>query len=90
MTNVIEEKNQSEPYLLVLGTWSTPVEVFVIIDQEVLCEVEIKSATLAIISAFFVFNICYIKSLVYVFTFLEILLNLSPKIPPTVSNFHSA
>ena len=61
-----------EPYVLVLGTWQDPVQAFLILDQDILSEVKVEDVPFAIISVFFVFNVCYTKSLNYVFTFLEI------------------
>ena len=90
MVDFIGEKGQSEPYLLISGSLQNPQQAFVVVDQEVLCEIELADCAFALISVFFVFNICYTKNLTCVFTFLEIaLLNLSPKVPPTVNNFLS-
>ena len=86
----LAEKDQSEPYLLITGTPKEPEQSFVVVDQQVITEVDIRDCPLTIISIFFVFNICYTKSLVNVFTLLEIiLLNLAPKVASIVSNFLS-
>ena len=66
------------------------MQSLLIVDQEILCEIDIEDSPFAIISVFFVFNICYTRNLIYVFTFLEtVLLNLIPKLSPTVANFLS-
>ncbi len=68
-----------------------PGQCFLVIDQEIIFEVDIKDSALCIISAFFVFDICYTKSLNSVCLFLEnILLGKNSKLSISVSNFISA
>ena len=86
---IVCEKDQNEPYLLVLGSLQNPMQSLLIVDQEILCEIDIEDSPFAIIS-FFLFLTCYTRSLIYVFTFLEtVLLNLVPQLSPTVANFLS-
>ncbi len=90
MEEVVSEKNQSEPFLLVTGNMEEPEQCFLVVDQEILFESDIMDSVLSIISAFFVFNICYTKSMNNVFTFLErVLLDVGNKLPISVSNFLS-
>ena len=56
----IREKDQNEPYLLVLGSLQNPMQSLLIVDQEILCEIDIEDSPFAIISVFFVFNIQYV------------------------------
>ena len=63
------------------------MQSLLIVDQEILCEIDIEHSPFAIVS---VFNICYTRSIIYFFTFLEtVLLNLIRKLSPTVANFLS-
>lgn len=75
----------------VIGSSARPTEIFLVVDQNILCEVDVTDCILSLISVFFVFNICYTKGLNNVFTFLELaLLNLPNKGPPSVINFFSS
>ena len=73
-----------------MGTPGDPKQAFLTVDQEILFEVDVKDCVLAITGVFYVFNICYTKGLGYVFSCLEtVLLNVTTKLSPTVSNFIS-
>ena len=74
-----------------MGSPEAPDQAFLAVDQEVFCEIDTRDCPLAILSVFFIFNICYTKGLANFFIFLEhIFLNYSPKLPPSVNNFLSA
>ena len=90
-TQVIQSNKQSEPYVLVVGTPSNPVQAFLAVDRQLLTEVDILDCPLAFMTAFFVFNICYSKGCFNFCTALEIvLLNVKHSKPnTTVSNFMS-
>ena len=90
MSEVISDKGQSEPYILIVGSMEEPAQAFLVVDQEILLEFEVCDSALAIVSVFFVFNICYTKGLINVFSFLEtIIFDLKNKLPLSVSNFIS-
>ena len=69
MSEVISDKGQSEPYILIVGSMEEPAQAFLVVDQEILLEFEVCDCALAIVSVFFVFNICYTKGLINVFSF---------------------
>ena len=86
----MESKAQSKPYILVIGSYKNPSQAFLVIDCLVVCEISnIDNAPLALLSAFFVFNISYPRGLNNVYTFLEhALLSLQHKhVTPTVGQF---
>lgn len=92
MLNYIKQKDQKEPYVLVLGSFKLPKQAFLIVDDEVVSEIEIQDIPLALLSSFSVFNICYTKGCNNVYTFLErALLNLYHKeVPPSIDHFLAA
>jgi len=68
----VKTKKQAEPYILVIGSYKDPTSLFLIIDCNIVCEIKLPiDAILALLSAYFVFNICYVKGLSNVFTFLK-------------------
>ena len=71
MQEAIITKGQTEPYITVLGSYSAPVQAFLITDCCVVCEVEIEDIPLSLLAAFFVFNIQYPKGCYNAYTFLE-------------------
>lgn len=86
----VESKGQSEPYVLLIGSYKDPRQAFLVVDCFVVCEIKnIGNVPLALLSAYFVFNVCYPKGLNNVYTFLEhALFNLKHKhITPTVGQF---
>ena len=83
---VVGEKAQGEPYLLAVGI---PAQVFLVVDNELLYEINEKDCVLGLLASFFVFNICYTKGCCNMYTFLEMLLfntNLS-NAPTSVCHF---
>jgi hypothetical protein len=87
--DLVKDRNQNEPYLIIFGVQQTPQQCFLIVDQEILCEIDEDDCAFALMSAFFVFNICYTKGLSNVFTFFEhVLLNINhSKLSPSVSHY---
>lgn len=88
----MSSKKQNEPYVLVHGSYKDPKQSFLITDRRVVCEVDIKDVPLALMSAFFVYNICYTKGCDNVYAFLEhSVLGLShKKLSPSVDHFLAA
>ena len=66
-------------------------QMFLVIDQEIVYEVNINDCNLALLSSFHVSNICYTKKCNNSFCFLEMqLLGMTPKrVPASVSHFLS-
>ena len=63
----------------------------VVVDGHILCEIEDRDIPFALMSAYFVFNICYVSGCSNVFRFFESsLLNIRTKLPPSVSHFMSS
>ena len=93
--SVVDSKKQKEPFVLMIGSSAQPdasSQMFLVIDQEIVCEVKnINDCTLALLSSFHVFNICYTKGCKNSFCFLEMqLLGMTPKrVPASVSHFLS-
>jgi len=92
MMNAINLKGQKEPYVLVLGSLKVPKQSFLIIDCEMVNEIDIQDVPLALLSCFFVFNICYTRGCGNVYTFLEhALFSLHhKKFPPSIDHFLAA
>ena len=71
-------RKQLHPYILVkIGE---DLDVLLVTDGMVVCDVPVAEIPLTLMSAYFVFNICYPKGTVNFFTFLEVLvLGFSPE-----------
>ena len=67
----VQNKGQTEPYVLLVGSYMEPTQAFLIIDCQVVCEVTLDDVPLALLSSFFVFNICYTRGCANVYAFLE-------------------
>ncbi len=86
----IAEKGQSEPYVLVVGTYQEPVQSFLIVDSIVTVEIiDCRDILSILLSSFFVFNVCYTKGCKNLYLFFEYaLLNIvNRKLPPSVTHF---
>ena len=85
------QKGQNEPYLLIIGDVEDMQQAFLVIDNQVKYEVPSDDIVFALLSSFFVFNICYCKGTFSFFQFLEtILLNCNhAKLNPSVTHFLS-
>ena len=91
LLEAILDKKQQEPYVLIVGHVQDAQQAFIVVDGEILCEVDVNDCVLALMSVFFVFNICYMKGVSNLFTFLEVVvLNMTCKLPPSVNHFLSA
>ena len=80
----MQERQQAEPYIILVGTMGDPSQEFFF----VIGEVELKKIPLVLLGAYFVFNICYCKGCNNMFSYLEVLCldaNAS-KISPTVKH----
>ena len=86
---MIPGKRQSEPYVLIMGTYQKPKQSFLIVDSHMVVEVNCEDIPLILMCAFFVFNICYTKGCNNFFLFLEYsLLNFrTKKLSTSVSHF---
>ena len=77
---IVKHCPNKHPYILVIGTIKSPEQLFLIADKTVVREVEMNSVLTNLLAAYYVFNVCYPRGLVNVFTFLEVfLLHLNPK-----------
>ena len=83
----IQLKWQNAPYLLCCGDVVGPEQLYLVLDQQILCEVENRDAVFALLSAFFVFNVCYPKGCNNVNFFESAVLNLKNKLPASVIHF---
>ena len=84
----MQERQQAEPYIIVVGTMGDPSQAFLVVDCHVIGEVELNKIPLVLLGAYFVFNICYCKGCNNMFSYLEVLCldaNAS-KISPTVKH----
>ena len=52
----IKKRGQNAPYLLCSGEVVAPEQLYLILDQQILCEVENNDAGFALLSAFFCFQ----------------------------------
>ena len=87
----VKTRGQNMPYILCCGDVVKPQQLYLILDQQILCEVQNKDAVFALFSAFFVFNVCYPKGCTNTFSFLEnVILNLKNKPTPNVIHFMSS
>ena len=89
ISEAVQTKKQSEPYILLHGDYKDPSQAFLITDCHAVCEIEVKDIPVTLLCAFFVFNICYTKGCVNVYKFLEhsVLSMAHKKLPPTVDHF---
>ena len=62
MEEVISEKNQSEPFLLLTGNMEGPEQCFLVVDQEILFESDIMDSVMST-----VFNITKLMNNVLLF-----------------------
>ena len=89
--NEIKKRGQNAPYLLCSGEVVSPEQLYLVLDQQILCEIENNDAVFALLSAFFVFNVCYPKGCNNVYSFFEhAILNLKNKLNPSVIHFMSS
>lgn len=78
----LRKKNQNEPYLLACGdniTAPEQISMYLVIDCEIVCEMNINDGVFALLCGFFVFNIHYTPGCAMLFTFIEALLNFKCK-----------
>lgn len=77
---IVKHCPNKHPYILVIGTIKSPEQLFLIADKTVVREVEVNSVLTNLLAAYYMFNVCYPRGLVNLFTFLEVfLLHLNPK-----------
>ena len=57
----IQHKGQNAPYFLCCGDDVGPEQLYLVLDQQILCEGVNGDMQSALLSAFFVFNVCYPK-----------------------------
>ena len=87
----IDEKGQNESYAIVCGDLLQPEQLMLVIDGNIVCDIDEHDLPFALMSAYFVFNICYVQGCHNVLKFLEsALLNIKTKLPPSVNHFMAA
>ena len=74
LENIIIQKKQPLPYILLTEDINDPDQAFLGIDCSIIGEVKIESIPFVLLSAYFIFNICYIKGCNNFFNYLEALL----------------
>ena len=57
----IDEKGQNEPYAIVCGDLLQPEQLMLVIDGHIVCDIDEHDIPFALMSAYFVFNICYVQ-----------------------------
>lgn len=83
-----KDKGQNQPYILICGDLLQPDQLMLVIDNQVICDIEEDDIPFALMSAYYVFNICYVQGCNNVFKFFESsLLNTKTKVPPSVNHF---
>ena len=89
---IVAERKQPQPYILATGTLSDPKQMFLIVDCVVIGEIKVEQLALIIFTAYFVFNISYVKGCCNMFSFLEVLFCKSnaDKASSTVRHFITA
>ena len=89
MFDAIKQKGQKEPYVLIIGSFKEPKQGYLVIDGQEVTEIDIHDVPLALLSSFFVFNICYPRGCGNFYTFLQhALFNLThKKLPASISHF---
>ena len=92
MMDQIKQKGRKEPYVLITGSFKEPKQCFLVIDGEVVNEIDFRDVPLALLSSFFVFNICYPRGCANFYTFLEhALFSLChKKLPASIEHFLAA
>ncbi len=60
------------PYILVVGDYSQAKQAFLVTDQRVILEVNLVDIPLILMSAFFIYNICYPIGCYNFYAFLEV------------------
>lgn len=79
------------PYILVVGDRDEAQQSFLVVDRQVVCETKTEDIPLVLMSAFFVFNVCYPPGYSNFYTFMEVFtLGFAiTKASPTVKHFVS-
>ena len=74
-----------QPYILVVG--QEAVQAYLVVDKKVVDDVSFEDIPYILMAAFFVYNICYPKGCINLYSFLEVLLKFrSDKASPTVKH----
>jgi len=60
LQTVINEKGQNVPYILVCGGMAQPEQLMLMRDRHIICDICEDDVPFALMSAYFVFNICYV------------------------------
>lgn len=72
ITDVASANTNLAPYILVSGDYLEAEQAFLVTDQRVIMEVNIEDIPLVLMSAFFVYNICYPLGCSNFYAFLEV------------------
>ena len=58
-TKLIAQNNQSEPYVIVVGSNKNPEQAFLVMNRKILTEINREEIPVYLIAVFYVFNSCY-------------------------------
>ena len=77
------------PYILVVGDQREAIQAFLVVDCQVITEVGLEDIPLTLMSAYFVFNICFPSGCSNFYAFMEVytLGFALEKASPTVNHF---
>ena len=75
-----------QPYILVVGLEA--IQAYLVVDKKVVDDVSFEDIPYILMAAFFVYNICYPKGCINLYSFLEVVLLKfrSDKASPTVKH----
>lgn len=77
-----------QPLMVVRGSLQHPKDVYLAADKVLICKVEIDHIPVALMAAFYTFNVQYTPGLANFFTFMETyLLDINPPKLTRISNF---
>ena len=85
------EDGRKEPYVMLIGSIKKVEQTMLVVDRTIIYVIDIKDVVFALLSCYFVFNICYPKGTSNLFQFLEVVLLDHPtKLSPASSLFRNA
>ncbi len=95
MSEVVEGREQAEPYAIVSEPTDAPnsdPQAFLVTDRELITEVPLTDIPMVLTSAYFTYNICYPKGCTNFYAFMEVVpLNFPAyKALPTVKHLLSS
>lgn len=79
-----------QPLIIVKGCLQEPKEAYLVVDRMILCKLKLANVPLALLAAFYVFNVHYTPGCSNFYTFLEsYFLSLKPPKKARIGNFLS-